>query len=106
MSLKEKIAQYYLTFIIFSFIFSKKLVLIPFILDIKIKNRFLLDIAQLFFEPINLILTPFGYLLVSLPGLMIILVGFLVFLIGLILLVIESFLLSKIIIFIFKKSNT
>jgi len=103
MLIKEKIAQYYLTFIIFSFIFSKKLVLIPFILDIKIKNRFLLDIAQLFFEPINLILTPFGYLLVSLPGLMIILVGFFVFLIGLILLIIESFLLSKIIIFISKK---
>ena len=103
MPLKEKIAQYYLTFIIFSFIFSKKLVLIPFILDIKIKNRFLLDIAQLFFEPINLILTPFGYLLVSLPGLMVILAGFFVFLIGLILLIVESFLLSKIIIFVFKK---
>ncbi|MCK5721297.1 MAG: hypothetical protein KAI84_02070 [Gammaproteobacteria bacterium] len=105
MSIKEKIAQYYLTFIIFSFIFSKKLVFIPFILDIKIKNRFLLDVAQLFFEPINLAIFPFKYILAASGSMMMLMImGLFVFLIGLILLIIESFLLSKFIIFIFKKA--
>ena len=99
MSIKEKIAQYYLTFIIFSFVFSKKLVFIPFILDIKIKNRFLLDIAQLFFEPINFAISPFEYILATSGSMMmLIIMGLFVFLIGLVLLIIESFFLAKLII--------
>lgn len=102
MSLKEKIVQIYLTFIFISLGYSRKLVLVPFILDIKIKNRFLVDIIDLLFEPINFILTPLGYLAV-LSGPMIIFMGLFIFLIGFILFVIESFFLSKLIIFIFKK---
>ncbi|MCK5490961.1 MAG: hypothetical protein KAI67_03895 [Candidatus Pacebacteria bacterium] len=90
-------------FIFISLGYSRKLVLIPFVLDVKIKNRFLVDIIDLLFEPINLILTPLGYL-VALSGPMIILMGLLVFLIGFILFVIESYFLSKLIIFIFKKA--
>ena len=105
MSIKEKIAQYYLTFIIFSFVFSKKLVFIPFVLDIKIKNGFLLDLAQLFFEPINFAISPFEYILATSGSMMTLMImGLFVFLIGLVLLVIESFFLAKLIIFIFKKT--
>ena len=103
MPLKEKIIQIYLMFIFISFGYSRKLVLIPFILDIKIKNRFLVDTINLLFEPINLILTPLGYL-VALSGPMFIFIGLFVFLIGFILFVIESYILSKLIIFIFKKA--
>lgn len=103
MPLKEKTAQIYLTFIFISLGYSRKLVLIPFILDIKIKNQFLLDTISLLFEPINLMLTPLGYLAAT-SGQMIIFFGLLVFIIGFFLFTIESFLLSKIIIFIFKKA--
>lgn len=102
MPLKEKIIQIYLTFIFISLGYSRKLVLIPFILDIKIKNQFLVDLTKLLFKPIDIILTPLGYI-VAVSGPMMIFFGLLVFIVGFFLFAIESFLLSKIIIFIFKK---
>ena len=102
MSLKEKIIQIYLTLVLSFLSFFKILIVAPFILQVKIESRFLVNLIDLIYKPAYL---P-GEILIYFTegfGMLMILTGFIAAITYFVLIIVESFLLSKLIIFIFKK---
>lgn len=98
MALKEKIILIWLTYF-FTFLgVSKIFTIIPFLLEVKIQNRFVGNFIEFVFKPVELICTALGYA-AMLMGPLFFLMAFLLVLVRFLLYAAEGFLLAKVVLF-------
>ncbi len=104
MPLKEKIIQYWLTFVLTFIGVSKVLIFIPFVLQINVRNRHLTDFIDFIFKPADYISGLF-VIFAAFSGPMIFLMMFLAAIAKFLLFAAEAYILAKLIIFLAKSES-